>query len=223
MVIDHVRPYARTFVTDVLSPPIVARRRPPLWRLLVVCGALGFLSLAFSGVAPAGAAPVRAAMPTQDPAPTTTIDPSATLDSVAKESAPSANSEPATGNDAKSVAEENRRIWLVVAGLVAVAIALSLITIRYWRQTKPFAPGTVREEPAPTVAPPMTTQPAAEVKSPGRRSRRAVAGADHASADEEWEPRGTSEHHRVEVAAAGGRVRPSPEQRRAAFQRSGRT
>ena len=36
---------------------------------------------------------------------------------------------------------ENRKVWAVVAGLVAVAVALSVLTIRYWSQTRQVQTG----------------------------------------------------------------------------------
>lgn len=38
-------------------------------------------------------------------------------------------------------ASEDRKIWLVVLGLLAVALALTALTVRYWRITKPVANG----------------------------------------------------------------------------------
>ena len=104
-----------------------------------------------------------------------------------------------TASDTKRVAEENRKIWLVVGGLVLVALGITLLTVRYWRYTRPV---------------PLASTPA----QPGRHSRRAVAGADHAAADEQWEPRGTGEHDRVEASPAGRPNRPDRGQREAAYQ-----
>lgn len=36
-----------------------------------------------------------------------------------------------------SSASEDRKIWAVVGGLVFVALALTVLTFRYWRQTRP--------------------------------------------------------------------------------------
>lgn len=208
-------------------------------------------------------------------------------------------SEPSTSSPSRTrVADENRKIWLVVAGLVAVAIALTLLTIRYWRHTRPVpqaigAPALGDVPPAPalfggrtgesTASPDAVEdpEPASDAGTPtavtaaatltgaaaavdrsdagddadldpgpateaipvvvigdvtaapvaasitddpldaevgeGRTSRRAVAGADHAGADDTWEPRGTGEHERVVIPAAVRRARPTPAQRAAAF------
>ncbi len=40
-----------------------------------------------------------------------------------------------------SSASDDRKIWAVVAGLVLVAVALTALTVRYWRQTRPAAAG----------------------------------------------------------------------------------
>ncbi len=101
--------------------------------------------------------------------------------------------------DAKRVADENRKIWLVVGGLVMVALGITLLTVRYWRHTRPV---------------PL----AATSLQPGRHSRRAVAGADHAAVDEQWEPRGTGQHDRIEASPSGRPNRPDRGQREAAYQ-----
>ncbi|MEZ5178960.1 MAG: hypothetical protein R2746_12010 [Acidimicrobiales bacterium] len=210
-----------------------------------------------------------------------------------------------TGAGSKRVADENRKIWAVVGGLVFVALALTLLTIRYWRKTRPVPvdvpamvpadaataaaltatpePATAEGGPAtepvpavPAVAVEPTTSPAGdaatdaavpEVDEPApaaalegpaspwapaagagaaasaidpieetgdetapvpvvdapavepAAARRAVAGADHAAADEAWEPRGTGEHERVVVAPASRPRRLTPEQRAALFAR----
>lgn len=157
-------------------------------------------------------------------------------------------------DNAQQVRDENRRIWLVVAGLVAVAIALALVTIRYWRNTKPATVPTGKDRakgdarvsaedaasdrraaPGRRTVPGRRSIPVADdevagrprrprstpvVADPpvGRRSRRSVAGADHAGADDGWEPRGTGEHDRIEVSAAVERSRPSRNQRRSAYE-----
>lgn len=116
-------------------------------------------------------------------------------------------------NNAAEVAAENRRIWLVVGGLVLVAIALMLVTIRYWRQTRPVAV-TADLEDHPVEAEDESDRGRRE----GRRSRRSVAGADHATADSTWEPRGTGEHDRIDPAPAIHRARITADQRRAAYE-----
>lgn len=135
-------------------------------------------------------------------------------------------------SDSGAVDAENRRILLIIIGLVAVAIALALLTIRYWRQTKPV-PVTADNageddegRPAEQQGEDLTDVAGSDdpygdlfepVIEPSRRSRRAVAGADHADADELWVPRGTGEHDRIDVAEAPAISRPNAAQRAAAF------
>jgi hypothetical protein len=213
---------------------------------------VAFVASAFALVMLLGAAPA-AARPAQDPGVTTIpVDGSTTTlpgsTTVAAVPAAGSETEPATeptepaevaATGSNRVADENRKIWAVVAALVLVAIALSLLTIRYWRKTRPVSPGADADEPVAEVdevasgtdsaselpddavndaandtAPvPVVDAPLAVPASP----RRAVAGADHASADEAWEPRGTGEHERVVVASTARANRLSTEQRAALF------
>ena len=126
--------------------------------------------------------------------------------------------QPTNGAGSRRAADENRRIWVVVAGLIAVAVGLSLLTIRYWRQTKPVPLAPVPASGADAASRERRNRRA----EGGRHSRRAVAGADHVSVDDGWEPRGTGEHDRVEIPTTDRRPRPTPEQRAAAYQTAGR-
>ena len=140
-------------------------------------------------------------------------------------------------DDDGAVAAENRRILLIVLGLVAVAIAITLLTIRYWRQTKPVSAvlddgpqdpdvdsdrggGTAAIAEAPDDEDDAYDDLFEPVAEPPRRSRRAVAGADHPGADDLWIPRGTGEHDRVEIGVAPVISRPTSDQRAAALQAS---
>lgn len=122
----------------------------------------------------------------------------------------------------QSLASENRRIRAIIGALVVVAVALLLLTVRYIRVTKPVPPTAAVDPVAPAVvaagagAGGPVDEPAPTTRR-GRRSRRAVAGADHAAADADWEPRGTGEHEVVEVPAAAGAVRPGVDARRRAL------
>jgi len=104
---------------------------------------------------------------------------------------------------------ESRKVLATIVALVFVAIALAMLTVRYWRVTKPVAPveAALVEPPAPLPL------------GGGRRSRRAVAGADHARADADWLPRGTGEHEVVEVPSTLGPARPGRAARAAALGR----
>lgn len=100
--------------------------------------------------------------------------------------------------DREAVDAERRRMALIVGGLVAVAFALLLLTIRYWKTTRPVPPdaatgGDGRPE---------------RIRF-GRRSRRAIAGADHAGVDDGWEPRSTGEQIAISETTARSRPRPS--------------
>lgn len=106
------------------------------------------------------------------------------------------------------VLTENRKILGVVIGLVVVAVLLTLLTIRYWLHTRP-----VRPEPLAEAAPRRAREDV------GRGSRRSVAGADHAGADDDWEPLGTGEHDRVEIPQASKVARPGRAGRQAALNR----
>ncbi|MBP7631731.1 MAG: hypothetical protein KA758_14850, partial [Acidimicrobiales bacterium] len=39
------------------------------------------------------------------------------------------------GEEVGSSTAEDRKVWAVVAGLIVVALALTALTVRYWRQT----------------------------------------------------------------------------------------
>lgn len=130
-------------------------------------------------------------------------------------------STPTASGRSEEIAEENRRIAMIVGALVAVAIALVLLTIRYWRATRPSAAASseadvdvdVDADEDPTVSdggtPPEDRR--------GRRSRRAVAGADHAGADDAWEPKATGEQPRIDPPSSARTSRPSKQQRASAL------
>lgn len=101
---------------------------------------------------------------------------------------------------------ESRKIYAVVAGLVVVALCLSLLTVGYWRRTKPVRPVRRRGVVAPA------TQSA-------RVGRQSVAGADHAAADDTWESHATGEHERIDPPRQSV-VRPSAAARKQAMDRA---
>ncbi|HRW38481.1 MAG TPA: hypothetical protein P5254_12330 [Aquihabitans sp.] len=120
-----------------------------------------------------------------------------------------------------SLFTESRKVLATIGALVAVALALTLLTIRYWRTTKPVAPATHGEPKAwRDGAPVMGTEAALAAVPAGAAPPRPgrVASADHARADEDYEPHGTGEHARVEVGASAAR-RPGREARAAALGR----
>lgn len=108
---------------------------------------------------------------------------------------------------ARRVATESRRVMAVIAGLVFVALALALLTARYVRITKPsalVASGAAEESAGATS------------RRESRRSRRSVAGADHAAADDDWEIHATGEHAQVDLKVVGA-SRPDRAARRRAL------
>jgi hypothetical protein len=131
---------------------------------------------------------------------------------------------------------ESRKVLAVIAGLVIAAIGLALLTLRYWRATTPIDPGAGTDPPmlgteaalaipptvAGTEAPGRPAALAAAEASAAPRSTRSVAGADHARADADWEPRGTGEHAAIVVPVARS-SRPGRAARAAALGRSSST
>ena len=112
---------------------------------------------------------------------------------------------------------DDRKIFLVVGGLLFIAVALTFLTVRYWRLTRPVKAARTsaagRHASEPFVAPPEAVP-----HPPERVTRRAVAGADHRGADQDWQPRGTGEHERIEVVKAKS-ARPSRDGRRVVLER----
>lgn len=131
---------------------------------------------------------------------------------------------------------ENRKVAAVIGGLVLVALALLLLTVRYIRVTKPSSADVepdfpmlppdldlhddsifVDEPDAPSTDPsePGASEPATALAG----ATLAVEGAratDHDAADEDWEPR-TGEHERVEIPRGTTLVRPGLAARRKAL------
>ena len=114
--------------------------------------------------------------------------------------------------DRDAVDAENRRLVLIVGGLGAVALALLVLTVRYWRVTRPGPPtdaldrlddldGRDDRYGRPIRAP--------EASPRGGRSRQAIAGADHAAADSSWAPRATGEVEAVGFPDELSKQRPS--------------
>lgn len=287
---------ARVLANDPVRAVADRYYQPPVTRSLTATRASSpvgaFLAtLAFCFAVFVGGVSVASA---QAPAGVTTTEvPAVSTSGVANldDTTVAAKSPPQSGVDSAAVDAENRRLVAIVAGLVAVAIALFLLTIRYWRVTKPVPPelasgprpaqrpnqpvrpATVapRQDSAPPVLEEdqhdhlddqyedfddqyeedfddqyedgdfeeyeedqdlqdhhesgvidddleATTTVAAQddrvlrprtPPRPGRRSRRAVAGADHAGADQDWEPRSTGEQAAVEPPPTLTAARPS--------------
>jgi hypothetical protein len=133
--------------------------------------------------------------------------------------------------EGKPLWSESRKVAAIIGALVFVAFALTLLTIRYIRMTKPIplapaAPDAAvpAPEPAPEVAPepaPVARDP--DPVAPATEPVQTVAPtpasddpvADHVEADAAWEPRGTGEHPAVAAVA-----RPNAGARRAALERA---
>ncbi|MFN8019378.1 MAG: hypothetical protein U0P45_14830 [Acidimicrobiales bacterium] len=111
----------------------------------------------------------------------------------------------------KRLATESRKVKAIVAALVVVAIALAILTIRYWRATKPLleAETTTIADAAQAVAVPEAAPAADPLADP------VPAAAVAAAAPRGVDPVPTDEHERIEVPARV--VRPSSAARRAAL------
>lgn len=178
-----------------------------------------------------GTTPTTPTTPTTSGTPGSTgLDPEVTVPDTA---------EPAqTTPDTTEIDDENRKFAIVIAGLVAVAVALALLTFRYWRVTKPVPigddpdgfddlddddddgfgdevgdgrdGGAGREDRGPGID---ELDDDELFVSSGPRSRRAIAGADHADVGAGWEPMATGEQERVSGQVRRATSRPSPSDR----------
>ncbi|MCB0977849.1 MAG: hypothetical protein KDB02_10365 [Acidimicrobiales bacterium] len=135
-----------------------------------------------------------------------------------------------TAPNTDEIDEENRKFTIVVAGLIGVAFGLALLTLRYWKVTKPrplVAP-TVEDENPETGAGDAEADGELFVSTgevtnggSGRPSRRAIAGADHADVDAGWEPMATGEQERVSGQVPRATVRPDRDARARALGAAG--
>lgn len=210
------------------------------------------LICAFVGVCSFVASPA-AANRSQDPVTTTafaldtTTPSSTTTPSTSADTTPSTTRRAAREADTSQIDSENRRFTMVIVGLLVVAALLALLTIRYWRVTKPGRkpkPGKRADAVDPDefddddlfitsddagagadderdddlddddAVDDQVVAPATASRSLwGRRSRRAVAGADHADADDDWEPMATGELEKVSGQVPRATSRPNAAQR----------
>lgn len=161
-------------------------------------------------------------VPGQDPAETiagagaetSTTVPVATTEAVAQTNQTLVESE-ATPD--QPLFTENRKVAAVIGALVVVALALLLLTIRYWRTTKPVADGTaIPARPAVMEVDEDSIFVTDEAPAAPEPVAPPEPGADHAAADADWEPR-TGEHQRVEIPAAAVLARPGVAARRKAL------
>lgn len=80
---------------------------------------------------------------------------------------------------------ESRKVLAVIGGLVIVALALALLTVRYWRQTKPVAgPAAAPVEPGPADGAAPAPDAAPEPEAPVVVDTAAAAAA--ADDDDIW-------------------------------------
>lgn len=124
-----------------------------------------------------------------------------------------------------SLFTESRKVLATIAGLVISALALTLLTIRYWRATRPVpvAVEGAGRPLAPGGAVTGTAAALARAELPQAEPATAaapVASADHPRADADYEPQGTGEHARVELPPPAVGNRPGRDARRAALGRS---
>ncbi|HWJ98562.1 MAG TPA: hypothetical protein VNQ33_10415 [Acidimicrobiales bacterium] len=195
------------------------------------------LALGFSAaVAPAALA---TAAPAQDPGATfgtgetaTTVAGSTSAPTATTAATDSTNQTLVESEDApeKPIFTESRKVAAIIGGLVLVALAILLLTVRYIRLTKPVAQGDISDLPfladdvdvedddvfiaeLPPKADPV--QPVVPVAVP-EVALGAAPGTDHASADADWESR-TGEHQRVEIPGGTSLARPGVAARRKAL------
>jgi hypothetical protein len=108
----------------------------------VVAAALFFLLVTWS--APGMAAPRQTdpvTTPTTGATITTTenlVEGSTTVPPTTAD--PASTTIPSKGGSSTSAGDETRTVWLIVAALVLIAIALAYLTFRYWQRTAPTRP-----------------------------------------------------------------------------------
>lgn len=167
-------------------------------RLLSLVVALGF-AVVLLAAAPARAAGGEVAQ--EDPATTVSAVGDTTAESTSPDGAGTDQTVVESPTSDRRLATENRRMLAIIGALIAVALGLTLLTVRYVRATRP-------------VADDGTAAPAPRRR---RKARGAVAGADHAAADDDWEPRATGEHTAIAPRPATPFVRPGTDARRRAL------
>ncbi len=219
------------------SPSTPASRRRSFVLVCVLVGACLFVASPAS--ARRGQDPVTTTAFSLD----TTTPPSTTAATTTADTGTTSSTRRATREaDTSQIDSENRRFTLVIVGLLVVAALLALLTIRYWRVTKPGRKPKDKKRPEPAAIDDygdddlfISTSGGDEDPGDediddfdyeddidearprerrwGRRSRRAVAGADHADADDDWEPMATGEQERVSGQVPRATSRPSASQR----------
>ena len=206
-------------------------------RSLLLAASLG-ISASLGSLAP-GALAVAAGA--QDATTTVAVDPAAATSTTVAAAAevddgPETTQEVTQGTTSESsLFTESRKVLAAIGGLLVCALALTLLTIRYARATRPIpkaAPGQplrsggpvtgtaaaiAASDAAATTPAPMPAEPTPA--EPAAGDPVATASADHARADADYEPQGTGEHARVELPTAATN-RPGRSARAAALGRS---
>lgn len=173
------------------------------WTLLLLLA----LGAALAVVVPGVGSPA-AALGRQAPEPAEVTEPGADVTVGADE--PDVDRGEAAEPESRPLFTESRRIVAIIGGLVLVALALLLLTIRYWRVTKPIPAAAVPERSEATAVPARGAVPEEFVVAPiTSEVPVSVAAADHRP-DDTWEPRGTGEHAAVTIAAQRAAARPKP-------------
>lgn len=83
------------------------------------------------------------------------------------------------GEEVGSSTAEDRKVWAVVAGLILVALALTALTVRYWRQTRPVGGG----RRGPRAAGSRRSRRAGRSRRSGRSGRSGRSTGDDPVAD----------------------------------------
>jgi len=157
-----------------------------------------------------------------EPVTTTTAAPVTTAG--AEGSEPVTEQEVTEGTSTESsLFTESRKVLATIGGLLICALSLTLLTIRYYRATKPL-PVADPSDPVPLRPGAPVTGTAAALAAaeavPASTAPASTVGADHARADSDYEPQGTGEHARVELPAPASASRPGRAARSAALGRS---
>jgi hypothetical protein len=143
-------------------PPSSAAPTPPRRVLvaLTLTVTLGF----GSGVA----SPVAAQVPTTT-VPGVLVPGPSTASTVPATTVPPASTEPQSDDGLLDFDfDANEKVWIIVGGLVAVALLLLVLTIIYWRHTKPERSGEVDRDEARATRKEERRRRKAEAKVPFR-------------------------------------------------------
>jgi hypothetical protein len=164
----------------------VASRRRTVLLALVLGSAIAVLPHVPAGAAPAqdpGSEVIVGGQVGSDPTTTsTTAPPTTTTAAPATTTAPDdVVEEPAEDGGSTRLVTESRKVLAVIAGLVFVALALMLLTIRYWKATKPVAETEAEGPLAATGTAPAVALADAEQAEPAPTASKKPAEAESAA------------------------------------------